>query len=340
MTEPAPVFIVGIGRSGTSLLRMMLNAHPNLYLTHEASFYLGSQFVPDRASTSDWLETYFRSLFFSWLNIDAETIRQELSSTHPPPVARHHLPDAYKAIMRACARKHNKIRYGDKTPLHSLYVDQILRDFKDARIIHMVREPKATIHSLTKMPWAPASVFLNCLYYRNCMQILGKYRGRILEIRLEDLLDDPKQTLSAILKFIGEPWNDAVLDYPKNAPADGTPTYPWLSDAFKPIVKKEACWQSELPSVWIHFIQKYLIEVYQQYGYEPMVLKSEPTHLEIIQAISSEIPGALVFAARFFQLVRKLSGRFPAAPKIVEKRLLTLDMNSYKRYNPVEEIIS
>ena len=82
-SDDAPIFVVGTGRSGTTLLRLMLNAHPRIHLTHEASFYVGRQFLPRRFSASDWLELYFKSFSFAWLMIHPEEVREDLARTHP-----------------------------------------------------------------------------------------------------------------------------------------------------------------------------------------------------------------------------------------------------------------
>ena len=59
----SPIFVVGTGRSGTTLLRTMLNAHPRIYLTHEASFYV-AEVAARRLDGRAWLERYFESPSF------------------------------------------------------------------------------------------------------------------------------------------------------------------------------------------------------------------------------------------------------------------------------------
>ena len=117
--DDAPIFVVGTGRSGTTLLRLMLNAHPRIHLTHEASFYVGRQFLPRRFSASDWLERYFKSFSFAWLLIHPDEIREDLALTHPEGAPREAFPDAYRSIMRAKAAHYSRPRYRDKTPFHA-----------------------------------------------------------------------------------------------------------------------------------------------------------------------------------------------------------------------------
>ena len=139
--DRAPIFVIGTGRSGTTLLRLMLNAHPRIYLTHEASFNVGSSFIPRGLSGSDWLDLYLRSFSFAWLKLDPEEVRRELPAEFP----RSELPRAFQAVMRCKARQFGRPRYGDKTPFHSSHLKRIFRDFPDARVVHIVRDPRATV---------------------------------------------------------------------------------------------------------------------------------------------------------------------------------------------------
>jgi hypothetical protein len=52
----APIFVIGTGRSGRTLLRQMLNAHPRIYITHEAFFYSYASQAKPGTSATEWLE--------------------------------------------------------------------------------------------------------------------------------------------------------------------------------------------------------------------------------------------------------------------------------------------
>ena len=155
--DKSPIFVVGTGRSGTTLLRMMLNAHSKIYLTHEASFYL----MPVRKKKpEEWFRLYCKSYSFRLLKINPDEILKELSTME----GQKDKTDAFKATMKCKARHYGKSRYGDKTPLNSMHLKKIFSDFEDPRVIHIVRDPRSTVASLMRMPWAASSISLNSQY--------------------------------------------------------------------------------------------------------------------------------------------------------------------------------
>ena len=216
-----PIFITGSGRSGTTLLRMMLNAHPEIHISNEAAYYLHAS----RAATSgEWLRAYQRTVSFAWMKFSPREIEQQV----PRDLPRHEIYKAIDALMRLKAAHYDKKRYGDKMPGYGWRLGRIFADFPNARIIHVVRDPIATVASLKRMPWAPRSIVLNSLMLAGHHARMEKYRDRILEIRLEDLLDSPERMMRTSLEFVGVEWNDRVLRHQEFAPRDDMPPFPWF----------------------------------------------------------------------------------------------------------------
>lgn len=323
--DQAPIFIIGSGRSGTTLLRQILSAHPNIHICQEAGFFLGSQFVPSRANTNDWMECYFRSYFFAGLNIDAQVIRKELTEKLGYPVSREYMTDAYRAIMRCVARKYRKTRYGDKTPLNSLYLERIFKDFPNATVIHMVRDPRATIYSLSKMPWASGSIIFNTWYYYTQISKIGLYGDRILEIRLEDLVTDTKETLERILQFVGEPWHDAVMRHTEYAPVSDMRRHYWLSDTMRPVHLPENQWLKKLDPAWIWFIEKFNSRLMKRYGYAKADNFTVHPSIGILRLYALDMMAATISFWRLGRLIIKMSGKYPDPPAEVEQIMVKIN---------------
>jgi hypothetical protein len=240
----APIFIVGTGRSGTTLLRLMLCAHPRIYITHEAAFYWVERLTArKKLAPRKALEAYFETKPFRWLGIEPSQVLDGL----PDPLPRERLGEAYAAVMRETAARYGRPRFGDKTP-DPQCLPQIFRDFPDAKVLRIVRDPRSTAESMTRVPFASASVLANAAIIEDEHRRMKPFLDRILTTRLEDLLTDTRSAMARILDFIGEPWDDAVLDHARHVPdVRDMPPQPWLDSAAGDRARPEAKWKSLTP---------------------------------------------------------------------------------------------
>lgn len=219
MPSKPPIFVVGTGRSGTTLLRQMLSSHPAIHLTHEASFYLWERGArPERL-----FQDYVRGINFRYLGLDTRRFLSALP-------ARCSNREFFETLMRRAAQQHGKVRFGDKTPGHAGCLDRIFADFPDARVVRIVRSPVRVAESLLRMPWFPPSLLLAILLIRREERAIGPFDHRIHTVRLEDLLADPEGRMREVLRFVDEPWDPAVLAHAQHAP-DDLPPLPWFQRA-------------------------------------------------------------------------------------------------------------
>ena len=331
--DTSPIFVVGTGRSGTTLLRLMLNAHPRIYLTHEAAFYVGGNFLPRKSTGSDWLEIYFKSFSYAWLRLDPQTVRDEIAKTHPTGLARDERPVAYNALMRCMARRYDKPRHGDKTPFHASFLKGVFRDYPDPRVVHILRDPRATVHSLQRMPWAPGSMILNNRYCRQIIRETRPFKDRIHEIRLEDLLADTRSVMQGVLEFVGEPFDERVLDHTHHAPLEDTPPFPWLLTATKKRdTKPRTGWSDTIPPAWIRQIEKRNRIYFEEYGYELATLATNPSALARYKAVFADFPEANRFLRRFIPLLYKLTRQNPPTAEVAQNLLLQLNPRAWSHY--------
>ncbi len=284
-SEDSPIFVIGTGRSGTTLLRMMLSAHPRIHLTHEASFYVWAGLVPEERSGEDYLRDYLQTFSFRWLQLDPATFLPGL----PCPLPRSDIKQLYTAIMRVQASQHAKPRWGDKTPSHSANLAEIFADYPDARVVRIVRDPRGVVRSLTQMPWASGTISGGTFMCSAEQKQTEPFADRILQIRMEDLIEDPRAVMAQVLDYVGEPWADEVLDHPSYAPRD-TPPVPWFGSASKPISKRpQPSWRAWSP-VEIRLTERLNRETMAACGYERAELDEEPGQLAILWRWIRELP--------------------------------------------------
>lgn len=185
---PTPVFIVGLPRAGTTLLDQLLTAHPDAAGVGEAPWF-------DRAlsgrSAADW-----RSL-----DDDARA--------------------ALTARCRGWLREAGGRVVTNKFPANFRHLPLILDLLPDARVLHVVRDPRDTALSIWRQDFPAGNAWANDLLdiaayvngYRRLMAAYGETCGAaMLEVNYEQLVADPRPVMAGVLDFVGLPWDDACLD--------------------------------------------------------------------------------------------------------------------------------
>lgn len=297
--DNSPIFVIGTGRSGTTLLRMMLCAHPRIHLTHEASFYLWEAAFPwKKRSVEDYLHYFIESFSYRWLRQDPRPILAAL----PKPITCEQIPLLYTAVMRAQAAAYGKVRFGDKTPGHSGSLARIFRDYPDARVVRIVRDPRGVVKSLSRMPWGSHSIIAASMLCEAERKQVANFRDRILEIRLEDLLASPRAVLGQVLDYVGETWSDNVLDHTAYLPQpDDLPPVPWFQSATHKPGKQLAKW-SEYGPREIGLIEYLNRGGIKDMAYEPAQIDASRGRWSIFLRWLTDLPECLRFHCYFARL--------------------------------------
>jgi Sulfotransferase family len=210
--DPA-VFVVGMNRSGTTLLRMMLDAHPQLTIPPE------THFVPDvikacredGATPEDALAAMKSAREWGDFGFSDEEMLARLRALpklRPGPAVR----TFYEAYMT----QQGKQRWGEKTPTYVQKMKLIQRALPEARFVHVIRDGRdvalsvldRTVRDLTAGDVA-----------KRWQKKITKAREdapqleHYMEIRYEDLILNTEPVLRSVVEFIDLPWDDAMLDY-------------------------------------------------------------------------------------------------------------------------------
>lgn len=216
MTTPFP-FITGCGRSGTTLMRTIVDTHPDIAIPRESHFI--TQFADRpfaRAGAFD-PEGFLAALakherFVRW-EIPIEDVRAAFDDD--PPAA---YPDAIRRLFATFAAHRGKPRYGDKTPRYVTEIPTLAAMFGEARFIHVIRDGRDTALSLLEMPLGVRTTDQGALYWAERVRA-GREAGRALgpdrylEYRNEDLIDDPEVVVRRICDFVDLPFDPAMLRY-------------------------------------------------------------------------------------------------------------------------------
>jgi hypothetical protein len=213
MTAP-PIFIVGSPRSGTTLLRQILDRHPALAICGETHFfpliYLRRKAFGDLGNARNrqrLIDEYLATRHAKLIGLDTPELVERLSQEATSYKA------MFTSILTYYADSQGKRRHGEKTPRHALFLDTLCEWFPNAVILHMVRDPRAAVASMQREPWAPGSVVLNARRWLKLNQAARKFRDHpgYLEVRYEDLVMAPAGELRKICSFLGEEYAPSIL---------------------------------------------------------------------------------------------------------------------------------
>jgi Sulfotransferase family len=187
-----PIFIVGCPRSGTSILRVILDSHPRISSgREEATLY--------------WLE-----------RLDSKSATTRRGAYGLTEEAWHELVrQLVGAQQMTYAQSQHKTRWALKFPELALTIPWIDKIYPDSQVIHIVRDPRDVIASSHRLFGKDRTINYGerWVRYIECAERDGRYlgAGRFKTIRYEDLVTTPEPVLRELLEWLGERWNDDVL---------------------------------------------------------------------------------------------------------------------------------
>jgi hypothetical protein len=218
-----PFFVVGCARSGTTLLRTMLDGHPRLAIPDESHFVVGLAprwWRPGPEPTLD--DVLAHPKVRAW---DVDPVKLRARAERASPAG---FPAMVDAVFSAYASEHGKARWGDKTPGYVSYVPRLARMFPRARFVHIVRDGREVAASLAEWEWGARTAASGAWWWAHKVRVgrrdgsrLGP--GRYHELRLEDLTAAPEATLREVCRFLGEEFDPGMLAYPDRVAAAGGP---------------------------------------------------------------------------------------------------------------------
>jgi hypothetical protein len=225
MPERPPFpFLVGSGRSGTTLLRLMLEQHPDLAIPPESYFPLSMRHREPRyrARGGFDLDAYvadlLRNVRFGDWNLDERVVRERLHGVEPID-----WPEAVRRTFTLYAEKEGKPRYGDKTPWFIMRIRELSTLFPESRFVHLIRDGRDVALSIREMSWGPSAMPALAEFWAKRIRI-GRTEGarlapaRYLELRYEDLVDDPARELRRVCGFLELDLRKEMLDHTDRAP--------------------------------------------------------------------------------------------------------------------------
>lgn len=307
MTNPY-VFIVGCPRSGTTLFRHMVDAHPQIAITPEAH-WIPLWFEERRGLTAEGMITpalisvMLQDSKFAMFRLSREDVLALGTSGQPMSYARF-----VACIFDLYGRREGKAIVGNKTPDSARRMRTLHALWPEARFVHLIRDGRDVALSLINWPrvhqkkpgtfptWKDDPVATAALWWElnvRCGRQAGQWLGPDLycEIRYESLIANPAAECAALCSFLGLPYDEAILRYHARRP-DGIPNGRVTPD-WRPIQRGLRDWRSQMSAEDIDRFEAVAGDLLDELGYPRVVPRSSPENLDRAVRVRGLLAGDL-----------------------------------------------
>jgi len=280
-----PVFIVGTPKSGTSFLMSLFDSHPSVITLNETGVYCFSRkrlksHREIRYLVDKFLAARYPSIH-PILRRDAFLfkLRHYISSEGFSHLSRSVLYAFLEVILDGLdgSAAERITHFVEKTPTHYSYADLIFSDFPNAKVIHLLRDPRDNYLSLKRRIYDPTSAqyqrpgYHPVIFLRNrilssldaaCKNVV-RFGGQYRVLFYEDLIQGGEKMVRRLVSWLGLSWHEVLLIPSRNGELwRGNSFVPDLRERLKPFdTRPIGRWKTELSNREIRLME-YIIRVY------------------------------------------------------------------------------
>jgi hypothetical protein len=266
-----PLLVLGVRRSGTTLLRVMLDRHSQLAVPDE------SYFVPQladrhlrRVDVDDFVDDLRRLSTLADWDVPLDRVRVRLREGMS-------IGEAIGTVYAVYAEERGKPRWGDKTPMYMQNLRLLERLFPDALYVHLIRDGRDAALSFLAMPrgimtetWmhprTPADFACQWRAEVAAARRLGRRVGpRYAEVRYEELVADPEAALRRICELARLGYEASMLEYAGNVDVSAKPHQQRL---MQPPTKGVRDWRTQMSAQDTAAFERVAGDLLRELGYE------------------------------------------------------------------------
>lgn len=225
-------FIIGRPRSGTTLLRTLLDAHPNIIVPPEYPVLL--DLYNKYGKITRWekpnLEAFYSDFKrkqprefwkYEYLDMDEPALKDTLAHLSGKEVGFQEVFKAFYYHSRSIFGEKKIQLIGDKNPIYATFTNRLFSIFPQARFIYLTRDYRDNYRSISKFDFEAPNVILQSYRWKYAtkkfISLASNNHGQFINIRYEDLVSDPEKELSAICHFLDVDYDPVMLEFYKNA---------------------------------------------------------------------------------------------------------------------------
>jgi hypothetical protein len=272
-----PIFVVGLPRSGTTLLAAMLGAHPHIDCGPETRFFswlerANTKALLDAASWPDRATEFVCGLrlqekpVHGLFGISRDEVRAYLATRRPSIAA------MLESLTAQRADRDGKPRWAEKTPRHLESLDRIRASWPEALVVRVVRDPRDVAVSMTRVPFGADSTVVNLcngLAQDRASRAFFEGDRDCITVRYEDLIADAEGMLRRLCRFLDEDFDSRMLDRRDGADSIAADHEWWKRKAAEPLDSSRAgAWRTEMAPDVARFAALHCRDQLAAYGYE------------------------------------------------------------------------
>ncbi|WP_263810896.1 MULTISPECIES: sulfotransferase family protein [Salinibacter] len=249
-----PVFVVGMPRSGTTLLSSLLDAHPDLVIAPETHYFARCWSGGEIDGWAD-VERMLARLNqqpgvhdMALADDEWAAIRSRLRALEAPTHG-----DILRALIETYTARSEAPAWGEKTPDHLRHVPEMARQFPNAVFLAIIRDPRDVVLSLRNLPWSRRTAPEQAWTWRTYAALVDRYRthrkGRFFALRYEDLIVHPEACLRDVCAFLETPFHEAMLQPRQQEDQHFDPDRePWKQKSAREIdASNREKWRAQMP---------------------------------------------------------------------------------------------
>ncbi|MEA2486305.1 MAG: hypothetical protein QOD46_1416 [Actinomycetota bacterium] len=296
--DSEPVFIVGMGRSGTTMLRLMLHRHPDLAVLSETSF---GALVWERRwgfPMVDPIEPYQTRLLNSFVrrlhSEDMEDLQIDWGEYRRKVLAGPNSLNRFLRILgEMWAQELGKTRWAEKTPTHVHYLPVFRKMWPKMTAINAVRDPRAVAASWIKTGFSrvsdPVAVAVEWRRSVRAAETAASGGAAVLTVRYEDLVEQPEAVLRKVCAHSSLDYEDQLLEF-HEAADESAPHLQWMQNLNQPLSTGNVDkWKEQLSTEEIFYIEVVAGSALEEYGYEAV---SDAAELQRVRAQAGRLERA------------------------------------------------
>jgi LPS sulfotransferase NodH len=298
----SPFFIVGCGRSGTTLLRTMLNRHSQIGIPLESMFIVDYLRAKEHLAHNRLIKLLVREFELSeWgMQVDESNLSEAANAR-----------EAIEKLHEIFLAKTGKQIWGQKTPRFVRYGQLLKRAWPNAKFVHIVRDPRAVVSSLIRSDQHRSNAYFGARRWLKDvtagLDLQQQFPGDVMLVQYEDLVREPEQTLQRVCEHLGVAYEPGV------AAAEGNETKEygsWYTNAHAllnrpPDPDRIDHWRKQLTPRQLRLVEHVCSDTMSQLGYEP---NETPTTIDTPYVAALKAERAIGFMSQVIKTTRDRHG--------------------------------